>query len=153
MDAAGTQKDLSDVSVAKATHYHLLEISVKVSLGTQAIVSIFFNKILSISAIGLNSIKNGVEIHVASLSFPTLPTICSHQHSHIYNGFLEIVPVIFPHTKNQDMCFQQQDWKTSRHYYQKQVSFSKPCCLSSDTEALYYKSFCQHMLLSWGSAS
>ncbi|RMC12632.1 hypothetical protein DUI87_10156 [Hirundo rustica rustica] len=31
MDAAGTQKDLSDVSVARATPYHLLEISVKTS--------------------------------------------------------------------------------------------------------------------------
>lgn len=36
MDAAGTQKDLSDVFVAKATQYHLVEISVKVSLWTSA---------------------------------------------------------------------------------------------------------------------
>lgn len=39
MDAAGTQKDLSDVSVAKATPCHLLEISVKVSLGTQLLTN------------------------------------------------------------------------------------------------------------------
>jgi len=41
MDAAGTQKDLSDVFVARATHYHLLEISAKVSLWTSATDSFF----------------------------------------------------------------------------------------------------------------
>lgn len=87
---------------------------------------IFFDKILSISAIDLNSLKTGEEVFVASLFFTTLPTTRSHQHSHIFNGFLEIIPVIFPLTKNQDMCFQQEDWKTSWHYYRKQVSLSKP---------------------------
>lgn len=59
--------DLSDVFVTKATHYHLLEISVKVSLWTSATDDFFFNKISSISAIGVKSFENGVERCVASL--------------------------------------------------------------------------------------
>lgn len=39
------------------------------------------------------------------LFFSTLPTIHSHQHNHIFNGFLEIVPVFFPHTKKSGHVF------------------------------------------------
>lgn len=114
---------------------------------------IFLNKILSISAIDMNSLENGPERYVASLSSSILycQTFNSpHLHSHIFNGFLEIVSVIFPYTRNQLMCFQQQYWKNSWHYYQKQLSLSKPCCSNSDKEVLYYSiHYSLGALLSW----
>lgn len=70
----------------------------------------FSKKILSISAVDMNSFENGAEQYVAPLSFSILccqPFNSLHLHSHIINGFLETVPVIFPHKRNQHMCFQQ----------------------------------------------